>query len=119
MSYPLFRHSSLRVLQGVGVAVDAFEVAAFRQFPRQFYADGTRRIVIMCYQEFVGKTVMVFHFFNLGITLEQVLAEEAMRFPQSGFVGDLPPRLTLLMPSVLQKWDAPSQVHPTANLNNQ
>ena len=45
----------------------------------------------MCYQEFVGKTVMVFHFFNLGITLEQVLAEEAMRFPQSGLVGDLPP----------------------------
>ena len=79
MSYPLFRHSSLRVLQGVGVAVNTFEVAAFRQFPRQFYADGTRRIVIMCYQEFVGKTVMVFHFFNLGITLEQVLAEEACR----------------------------------------
>ena len=76
---PLFRHSSLRVLQGVGVAVDTFEVAAFRQCPRQFYADGTRRIVIMCYQEFVGKTVMVFHFFNLGITLEQVLAEEACR----------------------------------------
>ena len=75
VSPPLFRHSCLRILQGVGVAVDAFEVAAFRQFPRQFYADGTRRIVIMCYQEFVGKTVMVFHFFNLGITLEQVLAE--------------------------------------------
>ena len=77
--YFLFRHSCLRILQGVGVAVDAFEVAAFRQFPRQFYTDGTRRIVIMCYQEFVGKTVMVFHFFNLGITLEQVLAEEACR----------------------------------------
>ena len=89
--YPLFRHSSLRVLQGIGVAVDAFEVAAFRQFPRQFYAEGTRRIVIMCYQEFVGKTVMVFHFFNLGITLEQVLAEEVMRFPPSGVIGDLHP----------------------------
>ena len=59
--YPLFCHSCLLVLQGVGVAVDAFEVATFRQCPHQFYADGIRRIVIMCYQEFVGKTVMVFH----------------------------------------------------------
>ena len=76
---PLLRHSCLLVLQGVGVAVDAFEVTAFRQCPRQFYAEGTRRVAVAGYKELVGEPVMVFHLLNLAVALEQVLAENVCR----------------------------------------
>ena len=40
LHFPRLRHSCLLVLQTVGVALYAFELASLRQCPYKFYADG-------------------------------------------------------------------------------